>query len=112
MSRDIKFRVWDKILQEYFSWEDSVKYNNYHHLMEDGFDACVLEQFTGFKDINGIELYEGDVLQDADTGFVVGVVTFNSEYGEYYCGDNNLYDCLDCQIIGDMHRNKELVEDN
>ena len=93
MAFDIKFRAWDELLQEYFSWEDSVKFNNYHHLMEDGFDAVTLEQYVGMQDGSGKDIYVNDLVSmeytiyhtgssgypdyttDIDT-FITGIVAF------------------------------------
>jgi len=111
--REIKFRAWDNILNEYFSWEDSIKFNNYHDLIEDNYDGAVsLEQYTCLKDINGVAIYEGDVLKDFDENIIVGFVEYDEAYGEYICGDDSLYEAIrDCVVIGNIHKNQELLEE-
>jgi uncharacterized phage protein (TIGR01671 family) len=75
-------------------------------------DEVVIEQYTGIKDFNGIEIYEGDILQDVDDSTIVGVVEYDEAFGEYDCGDNNLYECtIDCVVIGNIHENADLLEE-
>jgi hypothetical protein len=68
MNRQIKFRVWDKKYNLYtfdylihqngsiFSWQVG---NTVTRSDED----VVFQRFTGKKDVNGIEIYEGDILE-------------------------------------------------
>lgn len=58
MNREIKFRVWNgqKIwFPGHFSTDQ------YSHQL--GFSGTTLMQYTGLKDKNGAEIYEGDIVQ-------------------------------------------------
>lgn len=56
MAREIKFRVWNSHREEFE--EDYAR----HPITAQKLDWLTVEQFTGFKDTQGTEVYEGDIL--------------------------------------------------
>jgi len=142
MSRIIKFRAWDedrKIMITDFSIIDFSK-NNYRLLQKDnegdddyGSFFCggymsnsdwqepVLMQYTGLKDKNGKEIYEGDIVQDDKE---MGVVYFYSPQFIVQClrnnetpdgvyalakGKVNVTELIETEVIGNIYENPELL---
>lgn len=97
MSRDIKFRIYDTDEKEMFYQED-IDYidinNEIAYINQDGggYDYLIdfvcgdgkLMQYTGSKDIKGIEVYEGDIIPFHLDSNVKGVVKFG-EYTDWNC---------------------------
>ena len=131
--RNIKFRAWDKkdfkvrqVLGMSFQHGTiSVELNNEEYL-QDGASRFELMQYTGLKDKNGTEIYEGDVLyveqidridpyiphkknvavryEGRDTAFV-----FDEEAG-FVIG---LYSTpRELEVIGNVYENPELLGDS
>ena len=121
MSREIKFRAWVT------SGLDSGYMHNFD-MSSDGYprfqwDRVVLEQYTGLKDKNGKEIYEGDVVFfftehfDKATGGFDGEDEHNAIVEWFDNGfafmDKVPYDPnIECEVIGNIHENPELLDDS
>lgn len=129
MSREIKFRIW-RAPDEYTkvswmeSWDSLLNYSMSDIFQLDNPDD-VLEQFTGLKDRNGKDIYEGDILawhsniyrkQDwiglvkyRGAGFVVqeSSRSFSTpDWLETACNkDANII-----EVVGNIHENPGLLE--
>lgn len=77
-----------------------------------------LMQFTGLRDKNGKEIYDGDILNHPDRfsedTLVIEWVYDRWSIVEYYKGEVNHmadYKFYDCEIIGNIHENPELLKE-
>lgn len=123
-----KFRAWDKyheimVIIISIDFERKIAYVG----REDGdrweihFDNLNFMQSTGLKDKNGVEIYEGDLVQNGrreigyvtyllqETGFVV--VLKNTDYRLGHRNTGESYDMAYWhEIIGNIYENPELLE--
>jgi len=84
MNREIKFRAWHKNLK-FLCFIFQINFDNRvvdllapdEPMYDITFDDVIFMQYTGLKDINGIEIYEGDVIKDIKSDRVY-IVKFGS----------------------------------
>lgn len=116
MSREIKFRAWDK--QNKNMEEVDLLGSNVLHIKNsewENIEDFEVMQFTGLEDKNGAEIYEGDIIQELKVNWEVVFYKGAWRLGRNVKGDIQ-YKSLDryayrCEIIGDIYRNKELLEE-
>lgn len=113
-----KYRAWDKpreCIKQVLSIDISAKkiYCNgdFRSLSETEF---VLMQYTGLKDKNKVEIYEGDVIKAGDE--LIYYVYYDEDYASFRLRRRNAKYALDvylkCEIIGNIYENPELLKDN
>jgi uncharacterized phage protein (TIGR01671 family) len=121
--REIKFRAWDK--QDNKMYEKQAVDEDGYAVDINGDEAYsnepfrILMQYTGLKDKNGVEIYEGDIIV-GQFGYkeVVKIEEFNFITREDSCAGYgfNLDSCnLDdikkyVEVIGNIYENPELLD--
>jgi uncharacterized phage protein (TIGR01671 family) len=138
MNRPIKFRAWNHRYKKMFdvthldmsSSEVMTGYVDFEGNEGDVWDAIfdgkdyTLMQYTGLKDKNGKEIYEGDIVRykermddHGEVQTLEAKVFYSEEYGSFFMGglvgwntfhDNSLYDVP--EIIGNIYENPELLK--
>ena len=129
---DIKFRAWDKeqnkmLLPDKWDW-DWYLCNEYGVLSFPVMIArdyvmsyqtkkeLILMQYTGLKDKNGVEIYEGDIISfDSNTS----IVFYNSSHCAFMLADGGArgrgylrlgqLSSLDIEVIGNIYEHKHLL---
>jgi uncharacterized phage protein (TIGR01671 family) len=113
--REIKFRAWDgtkmynPILADGKTFRSGRDYEDYN---DAPFDSVM--QYTGLKDKNGVEIYEGDIFKTRNG--VVAVVEWDENNGRFlgftiererkivYVGQEPAV-----EVIGNIHQNADLL---
>ena len=127
MTREIKFRAWNtgkRMKTGMYSWEEMKETLMHEIRPEKSLFApfiqseqfkenpwIVLMQYTGLKDKNGKEIYEGDVVRHTQLEYVGEIVWpryVETSAGEDYKEMQNDY----LEIIGNIYENPELLTTN
>ena len=114
MGREIMFRAWDtEDKRMYLNAQNAYDYGHggpmlmtesFGALLQD--DRYIVEQYTGLKDVNGVAVYEGDILDLHANGQEPVIY----DGGRFICHQNGcstlLWLCLNMQmgeVIGNIH---------
>lgn len=126
--REIKFRAWHKDIKEMFEvgqitlekgmWDYQPENRKHIGISIPYQPSFILMQYTGLKDKNGKEIYEGDIveitrpciLERGEVKFINGCFVIKSKdtlLMLYQCEINN----FKLKVIGNIYDNPDLLEE-
>ena len=122
--RELKFRAWDRVKRKMLY---GVSPFNVHITDENEpllsleyskHDDCEFEQYTGLKDKNGKEIYEGDIVEYAYTRCKY-IVVYRRYDASFVLENDDREEIIhlhydrqsDYEVAGSIHENPELLEE-
>lgn len=133
--RKLKFRAWDKLQNKYVFTgfhvigevtvfdgiglviQDTMEERREkfgHQGSIEAWDDFIIEQFTGLKDSNDVDMYEGDRFKSSTTGEYIHSISWsNNSAGFHLAWVHATIKSKEhkIEIVGNVHENTELIGD-
>ena len=122
--RELKFRAWIKNYNCYadvLGFEQGRLFIQFQsgersqHRLYVPIEDCILEQYTGLRDKNGEEIYEGDIVEydyyirNSKSYRVKEKVMFDDMGARL--GNDRIRNCSNVEVIGNINENMDLLDE-
>ena len=118
--RDIKFRAWNTVTKLYYYniqtvYDEDIA-DSFQNILDS--DELIVEQYTGLKDKNGVEIYEGDIIcQQMRFVETNGVIFWQEDKARFAVNLEGFITTItkpqehSYEVIGNIHENADLLEE-
>lgn len=113
MKREIKFRAWDATTSDpkMVSWDD-LKSSPCEYVFIHNKDVTLM-QFTGLKDKTGMDIYEGDIIEDDGVWLTINWSDEDACYWANVINGSETYSlneiATESFVQGNIHENPDII---
>lgn len=112
--RQIKFRILDKTIKCYHYPDNIYEAGRFIEMLEYSNIEYIIEQFTGLKDKNNKEIYEGDICKGeycaSNAGIYKNLIKWDIQSACFEFANSPLWTWEYLEVIGNIYENPELLK--